>query len=132
MIDSDIYTEQEAANYLRKSTVCLRNARNRRKIGFIKGNPVTYRLQHLKDYLDLLEVKPRGKKPCAESQSSSSLQTAPEISNPLIGTSNITTEDEVSVRLRAVKSARKTMLRKSSSPPGSLNASAPPPENRIS
>src|SRR5258708_2905292 len=107
---TDLLTESEAARFLRKDEETLRNLRRRHKIGYVRGRPATYTMTHLLDYIKQNEVKP-----CVVSQHSSNSVIKVETSNPLIGTSSITSEDAVAVALRAVKSARKTMRHSSSS-----------------
>jgi hypothetical protein len=112
---------EEAAKILRKDVKTLCNLVRRRKIGYYKGRPITFSLEHIAAYKKSIEVKP-----CVESQSSSSSEGQPENSNPPAGTLPIMTESEAAAVQRAVKSARKTMKPKSSLRTLSLKESAPP------
>ncbi len=120
-----LYTEPEAAEFLKIEKSTLLNLRKRHKVGFIKGRPVRYLERHLIDYLLSQEVI------CVESQNSSSLEIEQEISNPLIGTSNITME-EVNASLLGVSLARKTMKPMSRLPHLPSNGNAQHHGSRIS
>jgi len=55
-----VFTEAEAAEFLKCSTKKLQNLRNARKIGFIRennGRKVLFKLQHLLEYLESNELK---------------------------------------------------------------------------
>lgn len=122
-----LYTEAEAAEYLMINEVTLRNLKNRRKIGFIKGRPARYLERHLTAYLLSREVSP-----CEESLHSSSLSTEAGTLNPLAGTSSISMEDAVNASLLGVSLARKTMRPTSRLPHLHSNGNAQQHENRIS
>ena len=60
--NKQIYSDAEAAKYLRMSTKKLQSLRNARKIGFIRengGRKILYCYEHLLEYLKLHELKKR-------------------------------------------------------------------------
>jgi len=109
-----LYTEPEAADFLKIQEATLHNLRRRHKIGFIKGRPTRYLERHLTDYLLSQEVT------CAASQNSLSSPTTAETLNPPTGISNIT-KDDLSASLLGVSLARKTMKRTSRLPASHSN-----------
>lgn len=123
----EIYTEAEAAKILRKDEITLRNLIRQRKISYCKGKPITFLPEHLSDYQKSIEVKR-----CAENHTLASTPINQETYSPLIGTSNIMTEKEANVALRAVKLARKTMKPKCSSRTSSSSANGQQQEIRMS
>lgn len=55
-----VYSDAEAAEFLKCSTKKLQNLRNAREIGFIRengGRKILYRLEHLLEYLENHELK---------------------------------------------------------------------------
>lgn len=59
-IQKKIYSDEEAAEYLRMSVKKLQLLRNNRKIGFIRengGRKILYRHEHLLEYLAEHELK---------------------------------------------------------------------------
>lgn len=59
-IQKNIYSDEEAADYLRMSVKKLQLLRNTRKIGFIRengGRKILYRHEHLLEYLAEHELK---------------------------------------------------------------------------
>ncbi len=55
-----VFSDQEAATFLRMSTKKLQNLRNKRMIGFVRqeyGRKILYTLEHLLDYLKRNEIK---------------------------------------------------------------------------
>ncbi len=57
-----VYTDAEAARFLKVSKKKLQTLRNTSKIGFCReeyGRKITYKLQHLTDYLERNEFKPK-------------------------------------------------------------------------
>ncbi len=58
--NNQMYSDVEAAEFLRCSTKKLQNLRNAREIGFIRengGRKILYRLEHLMEYLENHELK---------------------------------------------------------------------------
>lgn len=102
----EIYTEAEAADYLRTAIETLVNLRRRKQINYIPlGKEARYTSQHL---IDFLKRKEKGAL-CGESHTSSSYVMQPVALNHHAGTSAIMTENEVNASLLGVKLARKTM-----------------------
>lgn len=57
-----IYSDAEAAKFLKCSTKKLQNLRNAREIGFIRengGRKILYKYEHLMEYLEKNELKKR-------------------------------------------------------------------------
>ncbi len=57
---NSIYSDADAAKYLNMSTKKLQHLRNSRKIGFIRedgGRKITYKHEHILEYLEANELK---------------------------------------------------------------------------
>jgi hypothetical protein len=57
-----VFTDSEAAKFLKMSKKKLQNLRNSRKIGFVRedeGRKISYHYDHLMDYLKRNEIKPK-------------------------------------------------------------------------
>lgn len=55
-----VFSDKEASDFLRMSCKKLQTLRNNRKIGFVReeyGRKITYKMQHLIDYLNANEIK---------------------------------------------------------------------------
>ncbi len=60
-----VYSDKEAAFFLKCSTKKLQSLRNKRMIGFIRengGRKILYKHDHLLDYLESHELKIKGRK----------------------------------------------------------------------
>ena len=59
-----VFSDSEAAKFLKCSTKKLQQLRNDRKIGFIRendGRKISYKMEHLLEYLDMHEFKRKNK-----------------------------------------------------------------------
>ena len=55
-----VFSDKEASDFLRMSCKKLQTLRNNRKIGFVRepyGRKISYKLQHLLDFLNSNEIK---------------------------------------------------------------------------
>ncbi len=59
-ISNSVFSDKEAAIFLRMSVKKLQSLRNAREIGFVRepyGRKISYKLSHLLDYLNKNEIK---------------------------------------------------------------------------
>lgn len=59
-ISNSVFSDQEAADFLKMSKKKLQSLRNDRKIGFVRepyGRKISYKLSHLVDFLNSNEIK---------------------------------------------------------------------------